>query len=233
MLLEEPPVVFGQQRAVGRDREGDLRARGLRPVPRACRVAARNTCRLTSGSPPRNARLRRAPGSADRHQQIDRAKRLGKRHVLRRRRRTRPAGRSSRCSRDCTSARSPATAREPVAAGAARRRSTAARRGPPAAADPRLVAVARAIAAPKRGNRSGSTSNSRLPSATNRWSAELAFDQMGLRRPRRRGAHVAPCSARLKLSYLSLLGPAESSRVPSADLEFQQRSPIRGTVRRT
>ena len=64
MLLEKAPVVLGQQRAVGGDREGDLGAAARGQFQRRVRVAARSTLRLTSGSPPRNARLSRAPGSA-------------------------------------------------------------------------------------------------------------------------------------------------------------------------
>jgi len=62
-LFEKPPVVSSHERAVGRDRESHRHATSLCQRRRAARHRW-SVARLTSGSPPRKARLTRAPGSA-------------------------------------------------------------------------------------------------------------------------------------------------------------------------
>ena len=83
-ILEEAPVLLGEQGAVGGDREAERSRRERQRVRAPFRVAACKTARLTSGSPPRKARLRRAPGFRRADQELDRAQRLVQRHVLRR-----------------------------------------------------------------------------------------------------------------------------------------------------
>ena len=191
VLLEEVRVGLGQQRAVGGDREVELHARARARVPPrgASRPAA--PARLTSGSPPRNARLSRAPGSAPRDEEVDRRGRpscsvmffagaaelallrvaVGAAEValLRHRQRQRVHGRAPPAA--CR--RSAARPAKPDAL-----RARARRPAPPA------------IAAPSSPKSAASTSNSRLPSATKQVPPVRRLDQVRLGHARRRGVHV-------------------------------------------
>ena len=225
-ILEEAPVVLGEQGAVGGDREADVRAAGVSEFASAAGSAACKTARLTSGSPPRNARLRRAPGFRRADQQLDRAQRLVQSHVLRRCRRTRPAGRSNRRSRDCTSGRWRAKARGSVGGAAAHRRLEGGRRARPAAAARRSRRLCRAPSPPRsvrRGParrrtagfrrrrrlmaarsrfRSGAPAASSAPTALieRRASARLTLSPVSAARPVRRSATSAPSPNLVKSS---------------------------------
>ena len=199
---------------------------------RARRVVACTTGRLTSGSPPRNARLSRAPGLAPSDQKVDRAVGLLLGSCSWPGRRTRPAGHSSRCSRDCTSAPRQATARECRAAPAVCRRSAAGRRGRCASARSRLVWAAACDRSTEFTEQPGLDVEQAAAVGYEQMPSERRLDQVGVRgraTPRR------PCSGgrRRDSLFLVLLRPARSvpaSRGPPSGTSAT--SPSAGTGRR-